>query len=179
MTTIPVGTWVVDTTHSEIGFSIKHLMISKVKGKFNSFNGEIITGEHLVDTKISGSIDIASIDTNQKDRDNHLRTGDFFDADEFPTIDFVSTKITHRKGDNFDIEGDITIHGVTKSIILEAEIGGVAIDGYGQTKLAGSATGVINREEFGLTYNSALEAGGVLLGETVQLNLEIQATLNV
>jgi polyisoprenoid-binding protein YceI len=176
-TTIPAGKWKIDTTHSEIGFSIKHLMISKVKGKFNSFKGEVITTDNPTDFSVTGTVDVDSIDTNQKDRDQHLRTGDFFEAEKYPTINFVSTKITHVKGDDYKLEGDFTLRGVTKPIVLNVEFGGITQNLYGQTVAAASATGEINREDFGLTYNSALEAGGVLLGDTVKLNLEVQAVL--
>lgn len=178
MTTIPSGTWTIDETHSEIGFSIKHLMISKVKGKFDSFSGEIITGATTNDVKITGTINVASVNTNHTRRDEHLRTGEFFDTAQYPTIIFTSTKLVHIKDDKWLLEGNLTLHGITKSITLEVEFGGVVIDLYDQTKIAASATGTINRSDFDLTYNAPLEAGGMLLGETVNLHLEVQAILN-
>lgn len=176
---VKAGTYTIDPTHSEVGFSVKHLMISKVRGKFNSFGGTITTDDSGIDgVKIQASIDVASVDTNQSDRDNHLRTGDFFDAEHYPTIDFVSTKVEHVSGDKYLIHGDITIKGVTKSIVLDAEFGGEAVDGYGQHKIAGEAHASVKREDFGLTWNTPLENGGVLLGSNVTISLDIQAALN-
>jgi len=176
---IPAGRFVVDPTHSEVGFSVKHLMISKVKGKFNSFGGTIVVGKEgeLDSIVVNGLIDVVSVDTNQADRDGHLKTGDFFDAENFPTISFISNGVKHIRGDKYEIYGDIKIKNVTKPLTLDIEFGGVAVDGYGQTKIAAEAHAVIKREDFGLTWNSPLESGGVLLGSNVNLDLDIQATL--
>lgn len=175
--TIPgykVGTWEVDTTHSEVGFSIRHIMVSKVKGKFERFNATFVTPENPLETKITASAEVASINTNQPDRDGHLRTGDFFDAETYPTIDFVSTG-ARAKGDDFLVDGDLTIKGVTKPVTFTVEFGGFATDPYGNYKFGATATTKINREDFGLTYNAALETGGVLLGNDVTITIELQA----
>ncbi|AZH83658.1 polyisoprenoid-binding protein [Plantibacter sp. PA-3-X8] len=175
--TIPgykVGTWEVDATHSEVGFSIRHIMVSKVKGKFERFNATFVTPENPLETKITASAEVASINTNQADRDGHLRTGDFFDAETYPTIDFVSTG-ARAKGDDFLVDGDLTIKGVTKPVTFTVEFGGFATDPYGNYKFGATATTEINREDFGLTYNAALETGGVLLGNDVTITIELQA----
>ncbi|THG31486.1 YceI family protein [Naasia lichenicola] len=171
-----VGTWKLDPTHSELSFSVRHLAISKVRGKFESFDVTIVTADDLADTTVTASIDIASVNTNQKDRDAHLRTSDFFLADEHPTADFVSTAVA-IDGDDFTITGDLTLRGVTKSVVLKGEVGGVITDGYGQTKAGVSASTKINRHDFGVSWNMALEAGGLTLGDDVTLTFDIQVVL--
>lgn len=174
---IPAGTWQVDATHSEVGFSVKHLMISKVKGRFKDFEGTFVTGENPLEGQVNGKISVASVDTNDSGRDGHLQSGDFFDAENYPTIDFVSTKITADGGDDFTLEGTITIHGVSQPITLKGEFGGVTVDGYGQTKAAAELKGKLSRGAHGLTWNSTLEKGGVLVSDDVTLTLDIQAVL--
>lgn len=171
-----VGTWAIDPTHSTVAFSVKHLMISKVRGTFDVFSGTIVTAENPADSTIEASIEVASVNTNQADRDNHLRTGDFFKADEFPTMTFRSTAFT-VDGDDFTIDGDLTLRGVTKAITLTGEFGGIIVNGYGQTMAAATATTKINRQEFGVNWNAALEAGGMTLGDDVTITLDLQATL--
>ncbi|EAR25905.1 hypothetical protein A20C1_08493 [marine actinobacterium PHSC20C1] len=170
------GTWDIDAMHSTISFTVKHLMISKVRGTFDGFSGTIVTSENPAENKVNATIDMATINTNQADRDGHLRTNDFFKVDEFPTATFSSTSIT-IDGDDLTIVGDFTLRGVTKPITLTGEFGGIATDGYGQTKAAASASTVINRTEFGVNYNAALETGGVLLGEDISIAVDLQATL--
>ena len=170
------GTWKVDPTHSEIGFTVRHLAISKVRGTFETFDVTIVTAENPADTTIEASIDIASVNTKQADRDNHLRTGDFFLAEEFPTMNFRSTGID-TDGDDFSITGDLTLRGVTKSVVLKGEFGGIATDPYGQTKAGATATTKINRTDFGVNWNTALETGGFVLGDEVTINLELQVIL--
>lgn len=177
--TIPgytAGTWTLDPTHSEVTFSVRHLAISKVRGSFKKFDATVVTGENPLDTTVTASIDMASVDTNQKDRDGHLLTSDFFAIDEFPTMDFTSTSVTEN-GDHFDITGDLTLRGVTKSVVLKGEFGGIITDGYGQTKAGFSATTKIDRTEFGVNWNAALEAGGFTLGNDVTINIELQVVL--
>jgi len=177
--TIPgyaAGTWTLDPTHSEVTFSVRHLAISKVRGSFKKFDVTLVAGENPTDSKITASIDMASVDTNQKDRDGHLLTSDFFLIEEFPTMDFVSTGIT-KNGDDFDLAGDLTLRGVTKPVVLKVEFGGVITDGYGQTKAGAAATTKIDRTEFGVNWNAALEAGGLTLGNEVTINIELQLVL--
>ena len=171
------GTWKLDPTHSEISFSVRHLAISKVRGFFETFDVTVVTAADPKDSTVSASVNVASVNTNQKDRDNHLRTGDFFLTEEFPTMDFVSTSIT-TDGDDFVLNGDLTLRGVTKPVVLKGEFGGIITDGYGQTKAGATASTKIDRTEFGVNWNAALEAGGFTLGNDVTVTLEIQFVLS-
>jgi len=171
-----VGTWVVDTAHSEVGFSLKHLMISKVRGKFETFQATIVTPENPLEASVTASAEVASVSTNEPNRDAHLRTGDFFEAEKYPTIDFVSTGVRVDGGD-FKVDGNLTMHGVTNRVTFDFDFGGFGSDPYGNYKAGATATTVVNREDFGLSYNAALETGGVLLGEKVTITLDLQATL--
>ncbi|PKB18796.1 YceI family protein [Flavobacterium sp. 5] len=169
------STWAIDPTHSEIGFKVKHMMFTNVSGKFNDFKASIENEDDNFEiSKINFSADVSSVDTNNADRDNHLRSNDFFDVDTFPKISFTSTKITKINDGLFQINGDLTIKNVTKSIALETEYSGLMEDPWGNTKIGLSITGKIDRKEFGLTWNSTLETGGVLVGEEIKLNSEIQ-----
>ncbi|MBC7402416.1 MAG: YceI family protein [Microbacteriaceae bacterium] len=174
--TYVAGTWVLDPTHSEVTFSVKHLAISKVRGSFERFTATIVTDEDPTRSTVEASIEVASVNTNQKDRDNHLRTNDFFKADEFPNITFVSTSV-ERDGDDITIVGELTLRGVSKSVTLAGEFGGIVVDGYGQSKAGFSASTKINRHDFGVSWNAALEAGGFTLGDDVTINFELQFTL--
>lgn len=171
------GTWTIDPTHSEVGFSIRHIMISKVKGTFDSFDATFVTGENPLDSTVTASANVASINTNEANRDGHLRTGDFFDAETYPTIDFVSTGVREVKGD-FLVDGNITIKGVTKPVTFDFDFGGFAVDPYGNYKAGATAKTEVTRAEFGLEYNAALETGGFLLGDKVAITIELQAVLN-
>ena len=167
--------WAIDPTHSEIGFKVKHMMFTNVSGKFNVFESKIENDEeHFETSKISFSADVNSVDTNNQDRDNHLRSADFFDIENFQKLTFNSTSIKKLDEGEYQITGDLTIKDVTKSIVLETEYSGLMKDPWGNTKIGLSITGKINRKEFGLTWNSALETGGVLVGEEIKLAAEIQ-----
>lgn len=173
------GNWVIDPTHSSVGFSVRHLMISKVKGTFDSFDATFTTGENPLDTKVSAVAQVVSINTNEENRDGHLRTNDFFDAEKYPTITFVSTGVKEKDAQEgeYIVTGDLTIKGITKSVDFDFELGGFATDPYGNYKVAASAEAEINREDFGLTWNAALETGGVLVGDKVKITLDFQAAL--
>ena len=171
-----VGTWKLDPTHSDISFSVKHLMISKVRGTFETFDVTIVTAEDPKDSTIEATIDVASVNTNQEARDNHLRTSDFFLVEEHPTMTFVSTSF-EPNGDDFTVTGDLSLRGVTKSVVLKGEFGGIVTDGYGQTKAGATASTKINRHDFGVSWNNALEAGGMTLGDDVTITLELQVVL--
>jgi polyisoprenoid-binding protein YceI len=174
--TYVAGTWALDPMHSEVTFSVKHLAISKVRGTFERFTATIVTAEDPTKSTVDASIEIASVNTNQKERDNHLRTNDFFKADEFPNITFVSTNVV-LDGDDITVVGDLSLRGVTKSVTLAGEFGGIVTDGYGQTKAGFTASTKINRHDFGVSWNAALEAGGFTLGDDVTINFELQFTL--
>ncbi|KZX20149.1 YceI family protein [Rathayibacter tanaceti] len=175
--TIPgykAGTWVIDPTHSEVAFSVRHLMISKVKGTFERFTATFTTGENPLDSTVEATAEVASVNTNEPNRDGHLRTGDFFEADQYPEIRFVSTAVRPH-GSDFLVDGDLTIKGVTKPVTFEVEFGGFGTDPYGNYKAGLTAKATIDRTDFGLTYNAALETGGVLIGEKVTITLDLQA----
>ena len=173
-----VGTWKLDPTHSELSFSVRHLMISKVRGTFDTFDVTIVTAENPKDSTVTATIDVASVNTNQEARDNHLRSSDFFLVEEHPTMTFTSTEIGGdiTSGD-FTITGDLTLRGVTKPVTLTGEFGGIATDGYGNTKAGATATAKINRTDFGVNWNTALEAGGMTLGDEITVTAEIQVAL--
>lgn len=170
------GTWKIDPTHSEITFWVRHLAISKVRGSFGSFDATVVTAENPLESTVEASIDIASITTGQEQRDQHLQTSDFFLAEEHPQLTFRSTGIT-ADGNDLEIAGELTLRGVTKPVVLKAELGGFTTDGYGQTKFGAEATTKIDRTEFGVNWNAALEAGGFTLGNDVTINLDVQFVL--
>ena len=163
-------TWTIDTTHSEIGFKIKHLVISTVSGKFTSFEGKL-EGEpgDLENAKISFTADIDSIHTGNEQRDGHLKSADFFDAAKYAKLTFVSTKIEHKDGSDYKVTGDLTIKNVTKSVTLNVEFGGTQNNFYGQTVAGFEITGKINRQDFGLTWSAVTEAGGIVVSDEVKL----------
>lgn len=166
--------WNLDTTHSAAEFAVKHLMISTVKGRFNTFTG---TGETNADGTLKSaelSIDVSSINTNVDARDNHLRSPDFFDAAKFPQITFRSTKI-EQKGTDITITGDLTMRGVTKPVTLKGELTAAVTDPWGNQRSALAVSSKINRKDWGLNWNQALEAGGWAVGEDVKLNVEFEA----
>lgn len=176
MTALETGTWTIDPAHSYVGFKVRHLMAAKVRGSFTSFAGTIEVGEAPGDTRVDATIQAASIDTGVEERDNHLRSADFFDVEEFPTLTFESTAVRETDG-GFEVEGDLTIKDVTRPVTLDVEFGGVIEDPWGTEKAIFSAETRIDREEWGLTWNTALETGGVLVGKKVQLELEVQASM--
>lgn len=169
-------TYVVDATHSTIGFVVRHAGIGKTRGKFNEFESTVVIPdlETPAGATATATIKVASIDTGNSSRDDHLRSGDFFDVEQFPEITFTATGVSGSK-ENFTLEGDLTIHGVTKSVALDVEFLGTATDPFGAERIAFEATTSISRKEFGLTWNAALEAGGVLVGDKINITLEIEA----
>ncbi|QIM16660.1 YceI family protein [Leucobacter insecticola] len=173
-----VGTWTIDPTHSEVGFSVRHLAISKVKGKFESFDATFVTAENPLESSVVASVDVASVNTNEKNRDAHLRTGDFFAAEEHPKLTFSSTGVRAEGGDFF-VDGELTMRGVTKPVTFTLEFGGFGEDPYGNYKAGFTATTVVKREDFGLSWNAPLEKGGLLLGSDVTINIDVQAALQV
>jgi polyisoprenoid-binding protein YceI len=177
--TIPgfvAGTWTIDPLHSEVGFSVRHMMVSKVRGKFTKFAGEVVTAENLADSKVTAEIDLASIDTGSEQRDGHLRSPDFFDTDNHPQMTYRSTGL-RTAGDDFVLDGELTLKGVTRSVPLKLEVNGFGPDAYGGTRAGFTATGQINRGDFGVTYNAAIEGGGVVVADKVEIHLEIEGVL--
>ncbi len=168
--------WTIDPTHTQIEFSVRHMGLSTVRGRFNAFEGTVETGADGRPSAIVVDIETASIDTNNADRDAHLRSGDFFDAAANPAITFRSTAIAPNGGDRFVVTGDLTMHGVTHSIDLDAEIGAAITDPFGLRRRAATASAVLNRKAFGLHWNQILEAGALLVSEEVKLSLDVQVT---
>jgi polyisoprenoid-binding protein YceI len=166
--------WTLDTTHSAAEFAVKHLMISTVKGRFNTFTGSGTTNTDGTLKSAELTIDAASINTNVEARDNHLRSADFFDVAKFPTITFKSTKI-EQKGTDVTITGDLTMHGETKPVTLKGELTAAVTDPWGNQRTALAVTAKINRKDWGLQWNQALEAGGWAVGEDVKLSVEFEA----
>ena len=171
---MPTTKWAIDPTHSEVGFKVKHMMFTNVSGKFTTYDATITTeGDDFTKSKINFAADLASIDTNNTDRDNHLKSADFFDADNNPKLTFVSSSLA-KSGDDYELTGELSLHGITKTVKLEAEVSGELKDPWGNTKVALNLNGKINRKDWGLTWNSALETGGVLVSDEVKLNIELQ-----
>jgi len=167
--------WAVDPTHSEIGFKVKHMMFTNVSGQFTKFTAEANTnGDSFEGASFSFSGDIDSVSTGNADRDGHLLSGDFFDAAQFPKITFESTAFNKKNEGEYTLNGNLSLHGETKPVSLDVEFGGIAKDPWGNTKAGFTITGKLNRKDFGLTWNSALETGGVLVGEEVKLAIELQ-----
>lgn len=168
-------TWVIDPSHSEIAFKVKHLMISNVKGSFGEFSGQIITdADDFTTSDISFKLNPASISTGAPDRDAHLKSPDFFDVENYAEITFTSGKLVKTSDDEFALSGILTIKGVSQPVQLEVEFGGLMTDPWGNVKAGFTLNGKINRRDFGLTWNAALETGGVLVGDEVRLTLEVQ-----
>jgi polyisoprenoid-binding protein YceI len=168
------GTWTIDTSHSSVEFAARHVMVSKVKGRFHDFEGAITIAENPLDSKVEATIQLASVDTKDAQRDEHLRSDDFFAVATHPTMTFVSREV-RPDGDDFVVVGDLTIRGVTRPVELDLEFNGVSADPWGGTRAGFTAKTEVNRRDFGLEWNVALDTGGVLVGEKVKIELEIEA----
>ncbi|HSO96354.1 MAG TPA: YceI family protein [Acidimicrobiia bacterium] len=172
------GTWTIDPTHSEVAFTVRHLMVSKVRGRFTKFEGHIVTEPDPFASTVEATVDLSSIDTASADRDAHLRTADFFEVDSNPTMTYRSTGVRHD-GDDLILDGDLTLHGVTRPVPLKVEVNGFQPDTpFGDTRVGFSAEGELNRTDFGISFNMALEGGGIGLGEKVRLHIEVEAILD-
>lgn len=171
-------TWTIDPVHSDAEFQARHMMISKVRGSFSDFTGTIqLNPEHPEGGSVEAQINVASISTSQQQRDEHLRSADFFDVENHPQITFQSTKVVPKGENRFDVVGDLTIRGVTKEVTLDTTfLGRMPNDAFGKDRIALEATTTVNREEFGLTWNQALESGGVMVGKDITITLNIAAT---
>jgi polyisoprenoid-binding protein YceI len=175
-TTAGVSTWQIDPAHTTVEFSLKHLMISKVRGQFGAVTGTIVLDEtDPTKSSATAEIDVTSIDTRQEQRDVHLRSADFFDVENFPSIRFRSTRVESKGGGSYDVAGELTIRDVTREVVLQTTDEGRGGDPWGGQRAAFSATTKIDRRDFGLTWNQALETGGVLVGNDITINLEVQA----
>lgn len=171
-----MSVWNIDTAHTNLGFTIKHMMVSKVRGNFTDFNGTIEGDpENLTTSNITLKVDMNSINTNNEDRDNHLRSEDFFDTETYPKMEFVSTNIVEKSDDEYDVTGNLTIKGVTNEVTFKAEFEGKATNPWGQEVVGYTVEGAIDRKEFGLTWNQALETGGFVVGDKIKITIELEA----
>ena len=169
------GTYDLDAAHKRVGFVVRHLMVSKVRGNFAEATATVTVAENPLESSVVASIKTASVSTGQADRDNHLRTGDFFEAEKYPTMDFRSTGVKSFDGNEFVLTGELTIKDVTRPVELLVEFEGATTSPYGQQLFGFSATTEIDREDWGLTYNMALESGGVMIGKKVKIEIEGEA----
>ena len=171
------GTWTIDSTHSHVGFVVRHLMVSKVRGSFADFSGKIVTAEDILPSTVTASIDLASISTTNEMRDEHLRSAEFFDAETYPTMTYTSSGVRYD-GEHFLVDGELTLRGITKPVTLTVETPAFGPNPHGGTKAGFSASADINRTDFGVSYNGPIPGGGVALGEKVQIVLDIEADLS-
>ncbi len=168
--------WTLDTVHTHVGFSVKHMMVATARGQFKSYSGTLNLDEKdFSKSTFEGEIDVESVDTGNADRDKHLRTNDFFDVPNHPKIRFKSTKIEPKSESEFVVYGDLTIRGVTKPIALDVEFSGTSKNPYGKTVAGFSAHGTVNRKDFGVSFNAVLETGGIAVGEKVKIEVEVEA----
>jgi polyisoprenoid-binding protein YceI len=171
------GRWALDPAHSSVSFTVRHLMVSKVRGRFTTFDASVVTAPDPLDSTVEAEIDLSSIDTGNPDRDAHIRSADFFDVDRHPSLTFRSTAV-RRDGDDFALDGELTIHGVTRPVTLALEVNGFQhASPFGDVRAGFSATTEINRRDYGIEFNMALEGGGVVVGEKVQVALELEMIL--
>ncbi|MDT4894690.1 MAG: hypothetical protein QOE97_3725 [Pseudonocardiales bacterium] len=178
--TIPgyrTGTWQIDAVHSDVSFSVRHMMVSKVRGQFTEFEGTIVTAENPNDSSVTATIKLDSIDTRNEQRDNHIRSADFFEVESYPTMTYRSTKLSGN-GENWTLEGELTLHGVTRPVALELELNGFTADPYGGQRAGFSARAEINRRDFGIDISMPMDGGGVVVGDKVTITLEIEAVLD-
>ena len=174
-TQLTAGTYVIDASHTEVGFVARHAMVTKVRGQFRDVEGTITVGDSLESSSATATMKVSSVDTGSADRDGHLVSADFFDAENHPEITFVSTGVSNVDGNEFDLNGNLTILGVTKPVTLKAEFDGTAQDPFGNVRAGFSASTVVEREDWGLSWNATLETGGVLVSKKITLNLEVSA----
>jgi polyisoprenoid-binding protein YceI len=171
--------WTIDPTHSHVGFSVKHMMVTTVRGQFKTYSGNVqLDTEDFTRSRFEGSVEVSSIDTGNADRDNHLRNNDFFDAPNHPQITFRSTGVERRSDSDYVVRGDITIRGITKPVALDVEYHGTSKNPYGKTVAGWSARGSLQRKDFGVSFNAVLETGGVAVADKVTLELDLQAVLS-
>jgi len=178
-TTVPgyvAGTWTIDPIHSEVGFAVRHMMVSKVRGKFKTFSGELVTGENPLDSSVTAEIDLASIETGAEQRDDHIRSADFFEVETYPTMTYRSTGV-RADGDDYVVDGELSLKGVTKQVPLTLELNGFGPDPYGGTRAGFTATTEINRRDFNVNFSAPMQNGGMVVADKVTIHLEIEAVL--
>jgi polyisoprenoid-binding protein YceI len=171
------GIWTIDPVHSEVSFVVRHMMVSKVRGRFDKFEGSITTAANPLDSTVNATVDLSSVNTGEPNRDNHIRSADFFEVETHPTLTFRSTALRADGGD-FLLDGDLTIRGTTKPVTLKLEVNGFGPDAYGGTRAGFSAATEINRSDWGVSYNGPIPGGGVAVSEKVTITLEIEGVLN-
>src|SRR5262252_7782240 len=170
------GTWAIDPVHSEVGFTVRHMMVSKVRGKFRTFSGQIVTGDDPLGSSVTAEIDLSSIDTGSEQRDAHIRSADFFEVETYPTMTYRSTGV-RQDGDVYILDGALTLKGVTKEVEMALELNGFGPDAYGGTRAGFSAIGEINRRDFGVNFGAVMETGGAVVSDKIAILLEIEAVL--
>lgn len=168
------GIWTVDNSHSTVGFVARHVVVAKTRGKFTDYTGTVTVGENILDSKVEATVQLASVQTGDDGRDTHLRSADFFDVENHPTMTFISTSIT-PDGDDYKLAGDLTIRGISKPVEFKLEFEGVSGDPWGGTRAGFNAVTEINRKDWGLEWNVALETGGLLVSDKIKIELEIEA----
>jgi polyisoprenoid-binding protein YceI len=169
------GTYALDASHSDVGFSVRHLMVSKTKGRFSGVSGTVVIAEDPLASSVEVTIDVTSLDTRDATRDGHLLSPDFFDAEQHPAITFRSTKVTPAGAGRWTVDGELTVRGTTRPVALEVTFEGGAKDPWGGERIGFTATTEVDREDFGLTWNQALETGGVLVGKSAKIEIEAEA----
>lgn len=170
------GTWTIDPVHSDVSFSVRHMMISKVRGRFGTFEGEITTSPDPLASSVTARIDVSSLDTGNEQRDGHIRSGDFLGVETYPTMTYVSRTV-RQEGSRYQVEGDLTLHGITRPVPLRLEVNGFGPDGYGGTRAGFSASAQISRRDFGIDLSMPMDGGGVVVGDAIDITLEIEAVL--
>jgi polyisoprenoid-binding protein YceI len=170
------GTWSIDPVHTEVGFAARHMMVSKVRGRFRTFSGQIVTGADPLDSSVTAEIDLSSIDTGNEQRDAHIRSADFFEVETHPVMTYRSTGV-RQHGDGFVLEGKLTLKGVTRDVPLSLELNGFGPDPYGGTRAGFTATGEINRRDFGVNFTAVMETGGAVVSDKITIHLEAEAVL--
>ena len=170
------GTWTIDPTHSDVSFTVRHMVVSKVRGFFRKFEGTLVTGESPEQSSVTATIYLDSIDTNQEQRDAHIRSADFFEVETYPTMTYRSTGV-RRDGDVYILDGKLTLKGVTKDVELALELNGFGPDAYGGTRAGFTAIAEINRRDFGVNFTAVMETGGAVVSDKVTIQLEIEAVL--
>jgi polyisoprenoid-binding protein YceI len=170
------GTWNIDPVHSEVGFSVRHMMVSKVRGRFTTFSGQLVTGADPLDSSVTAEIDLASISTGNEQRDGHIRSADFFEVEAYPTMTYRSTGVHEEDGD-YVLDGELTLKGVTRSVPLKLELNGFGPDAYGGTRAGFTAIGELNRRDFNVNFSAPMQNGGAVVADKITLHLEIEAVL--